>query len=70
MFGFDHNPPHIHVRYGEFKFTITLKERLVKGYAPASIISEVNEFINSHIEELEILWEKAVKGEQINKISH
>lgn len=64
MFGFDHNPPHIHVQYGEYKFTITLEERIVKGSAPSSVIQEVNEFMDSHMSELKDLWEKASKGEK------
>lgn len=27
----DYNPPHIHGRYSGYKFTITLKDRIVKG---------------------------------------
>ncbi len=70
LFGFDHNPPHIHVRYGEYRFTITLSQRIVTGSAPATIISEVNKFIDEHIDELNDLWDKAQKGEKINKITH
>lgn len=69
MFGFDHNPPHIHVQYGEYRFTITLANRIVTGTAPSSVIREVNDFMDSHMEELNELWEKASKGEKINKIN-
>lgn len=69
MFGFDHNPPHIHVRYGEFKFTITLHTRVVTGSAPPDVIKEVNEFMDSHIDQLNDLWEKAQKGDKIDKIT-
>lgn len=68
MYGLDHNPPHIHVRYGEYSFTITLKERIVTGSAPADVIRQTNEFIDNHSEELENLWKKAEMGEKINKI--
>lgn len=68
MFGFDHNPSHIHVRYGEYEFTISLEERIVKGTAPAKVISEVNDFIDSHIDELRALWEIAKNGGEIKKI--
>lgn len=70
MFGFDHNPAHIHVRYGEYVFTITFEDRIVKGRAPSWVIAQVNDFMDSHMEELKKLWEKASKGEKITKISH
>ncbi len=50
LFGFDHNPPHIHVRYGEYNFTITLDERIVTGSAPSNVIQQVNEFMDLHID--------------------
>lgn len=68
MFGLNHNPPHIHVQSGEYVFSITLKDRIVKGYAPSSIIREVNNFMDSHIDELNDLWDKASKGLPIKKI--
>jgi len=69
LFGFDHNPPHIHVKYGEYKFTITLEERIVTGSAPSDVIRQVNEFMDSHIDQLKDLWEKAQRGEKIHKIT-
>lgn len=69
MYGFDHNPPHIHVRYGEYNFTITFDDRVVVGSAPSDVIAEVNKFMDKHIDELWDLWAKAVRGDKINKIS-
>ncbi|MDE6303328.1 MAG: DUF4160 domain-containing protein [Paramuribaculum sp.] len=68
MFGFDHNPSHIHVRYGEYEFTISLDDRIVKGSAPMKVINEVNNFIDSHLDELKALWEVAKNGGEIKKI--
>ncbi len=68
MFGLDLKPPHIHVKYGEYMFSITLDDRIVNGHAPSSIINEVNKFMDSHIDELKDLWDKASKGLRINKI--
>ena len=34
MFGNDHNPPHFHVRYGEFEAIITIRDGVVKGEMP------------------------------------
>lgn len=68
LFAFDHNPPHIHVRCGEFKFTITLKDRIITGRCPSCVVKQVNDFMDSHIDELYALWEKAQKGGEITKI--
>ncbi len=68
IYAFDHNPPHIHVKGGGCDFTITLKDRIVEGKAKSKQISDINEFIDNHIKELEELWEKAQNGELITKI--
>lgn len=34
MFGDDHNPPHFHVRYGDFEAIITIRDGVVKGEMP------------------------------------
>ena len=68
LYGFDHNPPHIHVNHAGDEFTITLKERIVEGKARSKHIKMINDFIDSHEEELNELWEKAQRGERITKI--
>lgn len=69
LYGFDHNPPHIHVRRGSEQFTITIKDRIVEGRAKAKSIALVNEFLDLHEAEVMELWEKAQRGEQITKIN-
>lgn len=68
IYAFDHNPPHIHVRSGEGSFTITLKDRIVEGKAKSKTIQTVNKFIDEHEAELYEIWEKAQRGEKIDKI--
>ncbi len=70
IYGFDHNPPHIHVLQAGTEFTITLNERIVEGKAKSKDIKLINEFIDLHFEELMILWEKAQRGEKIDKIKY
>ena len=41
---------------------------IVDGQAPAKVIAKVNEWINLHEAEILSLWEKAQKGEKIDKI--
>lgn len=69
IYGFDHNPPHIHVRRGSEQFTITIKDRIVEGRAKSKSIILVNEFLDAHEAEVMELWEKAQRGEQITKIN-
>lgn len=68
IYGFDHNPPHIHVRCGDGEFTITIKERIVEGKAKAKFIQTVNHFLDEHESEVMDIWEKAQRGEKIEKI--
>ena len=64
----EHNPPHIHFTYGDYECSISVLDRIVDGQAPAKVIAKVNEWINLHEAEILSLWEKAQKGEKINKI--
>ena len=69
IYGFDHNPPHIHVRSGEGEFTITLQTREIEGKARMKTIQIVNKFIDEHLDELVNIWDKAQRGEKIEKIN-
>ena len=69
IYGFDHNPPHIHVRSGDGEFTITLETREVEGKARVRAIQIVNQFIDEHLDELYEIWDKAQHGEKIEKIN-
>lgn len=69
IYGFDHNPPHIHVRSGDGEFTITLQTREIEGKARVRTIQIVNKFIDEHFDELNELWEKAQRGEKLEKIN-
>ena len=68
IYAFDHNPPHIHVRSGSDDFTITLKERIVEGRAKMKAIQLINQFIGEHETELMDIWERAQRGEKIEKV--
>ena len=68
IYGFDHNPPHIHVRSGTDDFSITIKDRVIEGMARSKTVAIVNQFMDEHENELMDLWEKAQNGETIKKI--
>lgn len=69
IYGFDHNPPHIHVRRGSEEFTITIKDRLIEGKARFKSVALVNKFLDKHESEVMELWEKAQRGEKLTKIN-
>lgn len=69
IYGFDHNPPHIHVKSGEGEFTITIKDRIVEGRAKSKVIRLINDFIDENEEEIMNLWDKAQRGETIKKFN-
>lgn len=69
IYAFDHNPPHIHVKSGEGDFTITIKDRIVEGKAKVKTIKLVNDFIDKNEAEIMEIWDKAQRGERINKIN-
>ena len=68
IYGFDHNPPHIHVKSGDGEFTITIKDRIVEGRAKSKAIRLINEFIDENEDEIMNLWDKAQRGETIKKV--
>jgi len=47
---------------------MTIKDRVVEGIAKAKTVQIVNQFIDKHETELMEIWEKAQKGEPIEKI--
>lgn len=64
----DHNPPHIHFTYGDYACSISILDRVVDGTAPAKVIAKVNQWIDLHEDEILSAWEKAQRGEKIEKI--
>ena len=55
---------------GGDEFTITLKDRIVEGKARSKDIKLINEFIDEHYDQIMILWDKAQRGEKIDKIKY
>ena len=63
-----HNPPQVHFTYGNYECSISVIDRIVDGKAPAKVIDKVNRWLNLHEDEILALWEKAQKGEKLNRI--
>ncbi len=68
MFFDEHNPPHFHVQYGEYKAIITIKDGVVKGELPRRALSLVYEWLDLHQKELMQNWELMQSGAKFNKI--
>ena len=68
MFWDDHNPPHFHVKYGDYRAIITLDQPAIQGYLPIRVAKMVFERLSLHESELKNNCEKLVNGEQPNKI--
>ncbi len=63
-----HNKPHIHVYYGEYKASIGIDGELLSGSLPHRQLKIVIGWIALHEEELYKAWNNAVSGKQFNKI--
>ncbi len=68
IYAFDHNPPHVHVKSSGGEFTITIKDRIVEGRAKANAIQIINQFLDEHEDEVMDIWNKAQRGEKIDKV--
>lgn len=57
MFYDDHNPPHFHARYGNYKIVIDIKSlQILDGYLPPRALGLVIEWASLHQEELLKDW--------------
>ena len=66
MFFDDHNPPHFHAEYGEYKATIKIKDfTLTKGYLPPRALGLVIEWAALHQKELLNDWELAKNNQSL-----
>ena len=55
--GGEHNPPHIHVLYGEYMGTINIKTvELIEGDLPAKALSMAKEWTTKYKTELLDIW--------------
>ena len=60
MFYNDHNPPHFHAKYGEFRADICIKNfAVISGSLPPKAFALVVEWAAQHKEELMNDWEAA-----------
>jgi len=57
MYFDDHNPPHFHVRYNDFRAIVSINDlSLMEGKLPARVLGLVMEWAELHKEELLENW--------------
>jgi Domain of unknown function (DUF4160) len=69
MYWSDHNPPHFHAKYGEYRTEIDIRTLgILKGRLPAKAMALVVEWATLHQNDLLAQWERARAHEPLNKI--
>lgn len=63
-----HNKPHVHIIYGEYKAAIGIDGELLAGSFPQKQLKMVVGWLALHEEEAYAAWNKAVRGEHFDKI--
>ena len=61
----DHNPPHFHVRYNEYRAIIDIKTGDVTGQMPRRALNFVFEWLDLHKDELMANWQRMENGETL-----
>jgi len=58
MYFDDHNPPHFHVRYNDYRALISINElKILEGHLPARILGLVIEWAELHKDKLMQDWD-------------
>jgi len=64
MFADDHNPPHFHVRYGDNRAVITIKNGLISGQLARKELNKVYKWMDLHYDELVENWNRLINGQE------
>ena len=65
----EHNPPHVHVGYGEFEALFDFYGEIIAGTFPPKQTKIVVAWIAIHKDELEAMWKIAMACEKLGKIA-
>ncbi len=69
MYFNDHNPPHFHVKYENFRASINIDNLgITEGSLPPRVLSLVIEWASLHREELLKNWNSIIESGIFNKI--
>ena len=70
MYYDDHNPPHFHAFYGDYKAIFNFEGELVEGNLPKTKIKLITAWTLIHKDELLANWELAKNSEKLYDINH
>lgn len=69
MYFFDHDPPHLHARYGRAKAVFRLSDaKILRGELPPTATNLVTNWMLARRAELEENWRRARAGELPEKV--
>ena len=69
MFYDEHNPPHFHAQYGDYKCCIDIRTLgVIEGYLPARVLGFVVEWAILHKKELLNNWQNVEQKQPLSKI--
>ena len=68
MYWSEHNPPHFHAKYGEYKIIVHIHTGVVEGKFPKRALKHVLEWYELHKDELLEDWELCAKREMPKSI--
>ena len=70
MYYNEHNPPHFHARYGDYKIEIAIKTMsILAGKLPPKALGLIMEWATQHQDELMDDWELARQNAELKKIA-
>jgi len=64
----EHNPPHFHAKYGDFKIIVQIKTGIVEGKFPNKELKKVLEWYEIHKDELLQNWNSIIETGEFTKI--
>lgn len=66
----DHNPPHFHVEYADYKASVLIQEGIISaGYLPKKQLKLVLAWAEIHHDELMQNWELSKDNKPLNRIN-
>lgn len=70
MYWSDHNPPHFHAEYGNYKAVVLIEDGVIsEGYLPKRQLKFVLAWAEIHKDELMQNWELSKDNKPLNRIN-
>ena len=68
MYYNEHNPPHFHFSFGEYKGVMYIKTGIIEGKIPAKVIKKIIAWAEIHEKNLLKTWDLLQEGKRITRI--